>query len=137
MKTMLTRFAAWAPTHANAPCPTPGEIGAALNDPWNTPIVLTCVDQPETQTVGLRSAGPDRALGTQDDIVSWAANDPALVDLVNGGARWTSVAAKPATKKRAVIAKRPSSTPVEKAAVPPVPAKTSIELDKYGAPIKR
>jgi len=93
MQRALTIVIAWSRTHAGAPCPTFAALGPAVNDPWGNPLEITCTDQPASQIVGVISAGPDGALGTQDDVGSWQLGRD-ITDIVRG-ARWTAGAASP------------------------------------------
>lgn len=62
----------WLGSHAGG-CPTPerlradGEIsrGSKLTDPWDRPYRIEC---PEEGSLVVRSDGPDRRVGTADDI---------------------------------------------------------------------
>lgn len=64
----------WRATHDDL-CPTVEQLvrdrvldpkPAVANDPWGTAFTIQCSDE----AVSVRSAGPDRKLGTADDIVS-------------------------------------------------------------------
>ena len=90
MKTVLTSFIAWSHDHPGAPCPKAPALGAAVQDPWGHPLEITCTDQPANQIVGALSAGPDGAIGTQDDVGSWQLGRE-VTDLVRG-ARWANAA---------------------------------------------
>jgi hypothetical protein len=90
MKAALGSFVAWAHDHAGAPCPRASLLGPPVNDPWGHPLELTCTDQPANQIVGAISAGPDGAIGTQDDIGSWQLGRD-VTDIVHG-ARWAATA---------------------------------------------
>jgi len=90
MKTALTSFVAWSHDHPGAPCPKASALGAAVQDPWGHPLEITCTDQPANQIVGALSAGPDGAIGTQDDVGSWQLGRE-VTDLVRG-ARWANAA---------------------------------------------
>jgi hypothetical protein len=64
----------WRATHAGAVCPPhlnvfPTPAGGDV-DPWGGAYVLTCTKWGYSgePTIRVRSAGPDRVLGTQDDI---------------------------------------------------------------------
>jgi len=92
-RALLAAFASWADTHREAPCPTAAELGAAP-DPWGHAFEVTCTDQPADQMMGARSAGPDGAMQTDDDLVSWTLEDARK--LVHG-ARWRG-APKPPTE---------------------------------------
>jgi eukaryotic-like serine/threonine-protein kinase len=109
IKVVLAQFAAWARTHAGAPCPDADDLGAPVNDPWGRPIAVTCTDQPANHTIGAISAGPDGAHGTSDDIASWQLGRD-VTDLVRG-ARWV--------EERPAVRPRPSRPP----RVPPPPKK--------------
>src|SRR5262249_50168544 len=93
LRALLAAFPTWAADHAGAPCPTSAELGGHA-DPWGHAYELTCTDQPADQIVGARSMGADGAMGTDDDLVSWAL-DHDVTKLVRGK-RWTAapVAAK-------------------------------------------
>jgi len=86
MKTVLTRVAAWAPTHAGEPCPDVTALGVVALDPWGRSLALTCSDQPADQIVGAISAGPDGIVGSDDDVPSWTLGSE-ITGLVRG-ARW-------------------------------------------------
>jgi serine/threonine-protein kinase len=96
MKAALGSFVAWAHDHAGAPCPTASLLGPPVDDPWGHALELTCTDQPANQIVGAISAGPDGAIGTQDDIGSWQLGRD-VTDIVHG-ARWAATA-RPAPAK--------------------------------------
>jgi len=96
MKIALTSFVTWSHDHPGAPCPKASALGAAVQDPWGHPLEITCTDQPANQIVGAISAGPDGAIGTQDDVGSWQLGRD-VTDLVHG-ARWAA-AAHPAAGK--------------------------------------
>jgi general secretion pathway protein G len=40
-------------------------------DPWGSPLVLRCPGQHKKDAADVVSLGPDREVGTADDIVSW------------------------------------------------------------------
>jgi len=108
MKAVLASFVAWSHGHTGAPCPSASALGRPVRDPWGHPLEITCADQPANQMVGAISAGPDGALGTQDDVASWQLGRD-VTDVVHG-ARWlaaprATAAAKPA--KPAKPAPRP------------------------------
>jgi len=107
MKTVLAGFLAWSHDHAGAPCPSSSVLGPAVQDPWGHPIELTCTDQPANQIIGAISAGPDGALGTQDDVGSWQLGRD-VTDLVHG-ARWVA-ASHPAVGKPPRPSKPPRTT---------------------------
>ena len=92
MTAVLTRFTAWSHDHAGAPCPDLATLGLAARDPWGHDLALTCTDQPADQMIGALSAGPDRVLGTDDDVPSWTLG-PRVTGLVRGPRRKTSPAA--------------------------------------------
>lgn len=96
MTAVLTRFAAWSRDHARAPCPDLATLGLAARDPWGHDLELTCTDQPADQTIGALSAGPDRVLGTDDDVPSWTLG-PSVTSLVRGP-RWKSAPAALSTR---------------------------------------
>ncbi|HSR98646.1 MAG TPA: serine/threonine-protein kinase, partial [Kofleriaceae bacterium] len=89
LRAMLAAFARWSETHPAAVCPTAAELGAA-RDPWQHPYAVTCTDQPADQVVGVRSAGADGAMETDDDIVSWNLDDAMKLAR---GPRWKPVIA--------------------------------------------
>lgn len=66
----------WRLVHATG-CPTIAELDDLLllrtsHDPWGTPYVLYCGEpRPDSRGVIVISAGPDHALGTDDDLSSW------------------------------------------------------------------
>jgi serine/threonine protein kinase len=91
LRALLSAFPAWAAEHREALCPTAAGLGAAL-DPWGRAFDVTCTDQPSDQGVGARSAGPDGAMRTEDDVVSWSLDDATKLA---PGPRWHSMAAKP------------------------------------------
>jgi serine/threonine-protein kinase len=93
MKQLLTQFVAWSHDHAQAPCPSAGELGAPVLDPWGRALIITCSDQPANEIAGALSLGPDGVAGTADDIGSWQLGRE-VTDLVHG-ARWAIAAPKP------------------------------------------
>jgi len=101
LRALLAAFATWAVDHAGAPCPTSAELGGRA-DPWNRPYELTCTDQPADQVIGARSSGPDRTMGTDDDLVSWALDDAMKLAR---GARWIAAPAR----RRVVAAPAPAT----------------------------
>jgi serine/threonine protein kinase len=82
---LLAAFSSWAKDRAGAPCPTSADLGGHP-DPWGNAYELTCTNQPADQIIGVRSMGPDGAMGTDDDLVSWAL-DRDMTALVRG-TRW-------------------------------------------------
>jgi hypothetical protein len=108
IKAVLAQFAAWARTHAGAPCPDAGDLGPPVDDPWGRPVAITCTDQPANQIIGAISAGPDGAHGTTDDIASWQLGRD-VTDLVRG-ARWVA-AERPAVRPRPPRPARPAAAP--------------------------
>ncbi|MDX2093759.1 MAG: protein kinase [Kofleriaceae bacterium] len=99
MKAQLAAFAAWTESHAGAPCPTSQELGGGL-DPWGKAYIVTCLDQPADQRIGIVSSGPDGAPNTGDDIASWTLGR-TVTDIVRG-TRWVPVSmatAQPTAKK--------------------------------------
>jgi eukaryotic-like serine/threonine-protein kinase len=133
---VLTRFRAWAQDHAGAPCPSLAELGAPSTDRWGQALVLTCVDQPKDQQIGVMSNGPDLVAGTRDDVVSWRL-DAEVTELVRG-ARWESAKPRPPSARPRHVVKKPPpppTTPTPKVTKPP-PAST-IQLDANGIPIHR
>ena len=167
MKTMLANFAAWGKAHPGAPCPEAPALGGEIRDPWGTPLVLTCTEQPTNQIAGVISAGPDGKLDTDDDVPSWQFD--AEVTASVRGAHWpvatpapppvahrptgsahTVVHVAPAAPLAPVEAPRPAvvepAKPTPKPAEPtkPEPAKPEppkahpgVELDAHGLPIHR
>jgi prepilin-type N-terminal cleavage/methylation domain-containing protein len=65
---------AWISTHGASECPTRDRLiddgvideAGAPNDPWGGAYVIECKDD----RVSVRSAGPDKSLNTEDDIVA-------------------------------------------------------------------
>ncbi|MGH9884160.1 MAG: serine/threonine protein kinase, partial [bacterium] len=135
LRAMLAAFAHWSETHAAAICPTAAELGAA-RDPWQHPYAVTCTDQPADQVVGVRSAGPDGAMETDDDIVSWTLEDALKLAR---GPRWKPVIAPAATPlppppRRGQLGSQPPSKR-------PPPATldkdSTLDLDGDGIPDRR
>jgi serine/threonine protein kinase len=91
LRALLAAFSSWAAEHPDAPCPTAAGLGAAV-DPWGRAFEVTCTDQPAEQVVGARSAGPDGAMGSDDDLVSWKLDDATKLA---PGPRWRATAPKP------------------------------------------
>jgi len=113
----LDRFSKWATRHPGAACPTASEL-ALEPDPWGGTFDVTCTDQPGDQIIGLRSAGPDRKVNTDDDVASWSMGRE-VTSLVRGE-RWKVTPAKPIDKpidKPAIAAAPPEPKP----APPPEP----------------
>ena len=143
---ILTGFAPWASAHAGAPCPTAADLGAALgahalDDGWGRPMAITCTDQPADQIIGVVSAGPDGAPGTQDDLPSWSLGRDVTAAV--RGPRWKAAVAlapakgsgKPRAKPTSKQAGRPAptaGTPKPAAARPP-----STDIDGDGIPDSR
>jgi hypothetical protein len=98
MAAVLRDFTSWATSHVGRGCPTIADISKTTTDGWGHPLKLTCKDQPDTQQIGLVSAGRDGKLDNGDDIKSWSAD--ASLMAIAPGPRWT----KPITKPASVIA---------------------------------
>jgi hypothetical protein len=149
LRTLLAAFMAWAEHHAGAPCPTAAELigggdasGGARRthlDPWGHAYELTCTDQPADQIVGVRSPGPDGALETDDDLVSWTLD--GVMKLVRGS-RWKAalvIATQPAPQP----APRRRPRPPAKPALPALPGSHPaagegiVDLDGDGIPDRR
>jgi serine/threonine-protein kinase len=115
---LAVAFTSWAPKHVGQTCPRARDLGAGA-DPWGSPWVVSCADQPARQIIGVVSAGPDRTLGTADDLRSW--NTPSVARLL-AGRRWTP---KPA---RAVRSSPPRGLAEPKASThePPKPSDDHI-----------
>lgn len=63
----------WLASHPGRACPSLAELAPSTNrgealDEWGTPLQLFCAPAPSLAVL-LRSAGPDRELGTEDDLV--------------------------------------------------------------------
>jgi eukaryotic-like serine/threonine-protein kinase len=84
VRAMVAAFSSWTRDHASMPCATAVELGAA-RDPWGKSYEVTCTGQPADQVVGVRSAGPDGVLETDDDVVSWMLDDARKLA---HGSRW-------------------------------------------------
>jgi serine/threonine protein kinase len=82
----LGAFDEWKATHTHDICPTPADLGLASEDPWGHPWLVTCVDQPADQVIGVSSAGPNGQLHDDDDVVSWRLG-PDVTSLARGD-RW-------------------------------------------------
>ncbi len=135
MKAVLSQFVAWSHDHAGAPCPDAATLGDAP-DPWGHPFQITCTDQPGGQIVGAISAGPDGALGTDDDIASWQLGRD-VTDLVHG-ARWVVAPAKAATPTKSTKPTKPTTATVKKPVQPkPDDGKPAVQLDENGLPTAR
>ncbi|HET7500119.1 MAG TPA: serine/threonine-protein kinase [Kofleriaceae bacterium] len=140
MRALLAAFPAWAHDHAGAPCPTSAELGGH-GDPWGHDYDVTCADQPADQIVGVRSAGPDGEIGTDDDLTSWTMG-LEVVRRVRGK-RWAPAPASPPARPREptpVAGPRPSPPPHRRAT--PSRSKPSedpgiIDLDGDGIPDSR
>ena len=140
LRALLAAFPRWAAEHPGAACPTSAALGGGL-DPWGRAYELTCTDQPADQVVGARSRGPDGAVGTDDDLVSWTLDDAMKLAR---GARWIT---HPVVAPSAPIAPAPAtagSPPHKPAGRPPVrrtgepPASDGIiDLDGDGIPDSR
>ena len=96
----LERFVAWSKNHAGAACPTATEV----DDAWRRAMTFTCTEQPSDQIVGVISAGPDGAFGTDDDVRSWELGRDATA--IVKGMRWLpmEVVAKPVEREKPSIA---------------------------------
>ena len=138
-RVIITGFSQWAAHHQGEACPRAETVATGI-DPWGTPIVLTCTDQPSDQIIGLISLGADRTRGTADDVTSWSAG-PEISELLQGP-RWqassTPVVASP-KKHRTGSTKR---TIQSKTAKPPehtesTPGPGFVDLDGDGIPDKR
>ena len=131
MSKILTAFAvAWVPGHAGKVCPTIHDVAAgdAALDGWGNTMLLTCTDQPGDQMVGVRSAGADGVLGTDDDITSWTLGRDVTAAVA--GPRWTA----------ATATAEPAGKPVARAKPKPVTTakpSTGFELDADGIPVSR
>jgi serine/threonine protein kinase len=150
LRALLAAFMAWAEHHAGAPCPAAADLlgggeaiggarGARL-DPWGRAYELTCTDQPADQIVGVRSSGPDGALETDDDLVSWTLDD--VMKLVRGS-RWKAALARapqpvPALRPAPAPAARPRARPPGKSPAPrPSVNDGIVDLDGDGIPDRR
>ncbi len=123
----ITAFKSWSAAHPSDPCPTIAalEVGP---DAWAVPLVVTCTDQPADQIVGIISAGPDRAIGTADDLQSWAI---AATSTLARGARWKPVVPEAFTTAR-------PKAPVTAKPKPPKPTNEGfVDLDGDGIPDRR
>jgi hypothetical protein len=157
MVRLLTLFEGWARGNAGAPCPTADTLDPAAKDPWNKPFVVTCTEQPGSHRVGVVSGGPDGALGTDDDLPSWALGTE--VTSLARGPRWVAAAAPAAApppadptavpkdrdgeRARVRAPSRPSTAPkpTSRPAKPPVRSdagsKPAVQFDEDGLPIGR
>ncbi len=140
MRDILKAFTVWAPSHVGAACPDAYALGVTALDPWSHALVITCVDQPSNQIIGVRSNGPDGIADNADDIASWERAE--LTSLVRG-ARWQAVAEKPMKpvvkpdpKKSEPKKPAPSTTSTPQPTKPAKPAST-ILYDASGLPIER
>lgn len=120
-------FTTWAKDHAGKPCPAIGDFGLALDpgdgrDGWGTAFHITCKDQPSSHRVGIISAGPDRKLGSSDDLASWKVLASSL-----RGARWGASVESP-PKASSSSPKKPSSGK---------PAKQPASTNTVNMPTKR
>jgi serine/threonine-protein kinase len=140
---LLRGFTAWSKAHAGASCPAAIDLGGEVDDAWGHVLAITCTDQPSNQILGVISAGPDGAMNTADDIVSWQLG-PDVTDLVRG-TRWS---AAPPTPTRQVAKKPTPNKPPKPAETKPVetkpvetkpaePRKPAVELDDHGMPTSR
>ena len=119
----LAAFVTWSKKHQGAHCPAIEAITPhAKPDPWGSPLVVTCTDQPADQIAGVISAGPDRKLGTEDDIASWSLA-PERVAIAKGP-HW---GAKPVAKAKVTSHKFPDKHPSDKK-----PADKPAIVDKDG-----
>jgi hypothetical protein len=72
-----TAYELWRRDHPDGVCPERIEEliryaqGKDTKDPWGTEYVIKCDGLPEGTELGVVSAGPDKTLGTEDDIRSW------------------------------------------------------------------
>jgi tRNA A-37 threonylcarbamoyl transferase component Bud32 len=123
----IQAFGGWAGAHASAGCPSLEDLGAAHDDAWGHPLVVTCTDQPAGQIIGIRSAGADGAPGTADDVASWQLDEVAA--LVRG-AHWKPVTATAPVKPSSKPATRP--TKPTKPTKPPVKPGTGTPGDTDG-----
>jgi hypothetical protein len=123
MRSVLGRFALWSREHAGAPCPDLLALGVPTLDPWGHDLVLTCTDQPANQRAGAVSAGPDGALGTEDDIASWTLGS-SVTKLVLGP-RWQPLAPAPTPPGPTTAPPAPTTAPPAPATAPPAPATAS------------
>jgi general secretion pathway protein G len=71
-------YARWQLRNQGQSCPSSlEELGKLIDqetvDPWGTELVMLCGESapPEANGFGVISAGPDRKMGTEDDINSW------------------------------------------------------------------
>jgi hypothetical protein len=131
---------AWVPGHAGKPCPTIHEVAAgdAALDGWGNTMLLTCTDQPGDQIVGVRSAGADGVLGTDDDVTSWTLGRDVTAAAV--GQRWTGAAVPPtAAPPHPEPVARPAMKVKPKPATPATTVKPAagFELDADGIPVSR
>ncbi len=71
--TLRAAASQWQAAHPGGECPTVEQLrddamidkGFSMKDPWNKPYILRC----EGREVTCASAGPDKKLGTDDDVV--------------------------------------------------------------------
>jgi len=134
LRAMLAAFAHWSETHAAAMCPTAAELGAA-RDPWQHLYAVTCTDQPADQVVGVRSAGADGVMETDDDIVSWNLEDAMKLAR---GPRWKPVIAPVPTPLPTELPRAPLGHKTPPKRPPPALDKDStLDLDGDGIPDRR
>jgi tRNA A-37 threonylcarbamoyl transferase component Bud32 len=142
LRALLAAFSGWAAEHPHATCPGAAELGARL-DPWGGAFEVTCTDQPADQVVGARSAGPDGAMGTEDDLASWTLDDARKLA---PGPRWRASSPK---SPENVEPARPAPAPVRdpmrrgtfKKRTPPAGARPKaddiLDVDGDGIPDRR
>jgi len=135
LATAVTAFKTWATAHPSAACPPIAALVGVGPDAWATPLVLTCTDQPGDQIVGVTSAGPDRALGTADDLQSWTLTSTSALA---HGRRWTPT---PVPVSDAFTTARPKSAATKKPPTKPAAKPTTndgfVDLDGDGIPDRR
>lgn len=130
MRELLDGFVAWAATHPGAPCPQAAALDDQLRDPWGAPFALTCSDQPADQRVGVISGGPDRTLGTRDDVTSWTLG-PDVTGVVRGP-RWVGKSTTKIVRRPPRVKQPPEPPPVppEKPPAPPDKCSTAPFFSK-------
>ncbi|HTL33657.1 MAG TPA: serine/threonine-protein kinase [Kofleriaceae bacterium] len=81
----LAAVVARTKSHPTESCPTLASMPESVErtDPWGIILVITCTDQPADQIAGVISSGPDRELGTADDVKSWSLA-PEVVAVAKG-----------------------------------------------------
>ena len=147
MRTALTAFTRWSPSHVGAPCPSAGELVGdphEIDDPWGHAMAITCTDQPAGQIIGVVSQGPDGAPGTGDDVASWRLG--ADVTGIVSGPRWVAQAASGSARGSptvvetpAPIAKHPTRPPRPTTSTKPTsgPRRPAVRVDVNGIPLQR